>query len=114
VCPTAGALAATQPEAAAMIQGAAGAYVAESPTPSLRPRKPSTISNPGLNHEQVAPEDMPGAAIRLDAELMSNRSSAPIGLSLAALDRRLRQMSADSSSTVDSSLDPSSMDASQA
>src|SRR5215217_1737123 len=32
---------------------------------------------------------MPGAAIRLDAELMSNRSSAPIGLSLAALDRRL-------------------------
>jgi hypothetical protein len=35
---------------------------------------------------------MPGAAIRLDAELMSNRSSAPIGLSLSALDRRLRQI----------------------
>ena len=31
MCPIAGALAITQPEAAAIIQGAAGAYMAESP-----------------------------------------------------------------------------------
>jgi hypothetical protein len=72
-----------------------------SPTPSLRPPKPSTNSNPGLSHERVAPGGhMPGAAIRLDAELMSNRSSAPIGLSLAALDRRLGKSSADCCSAV--------------
>src|SRR5215207_2903103 len=51
---------------------------------------------------------MPRAAIRLGAELISNRSSAPIGLSLAALDRRLGQIkyrlllcsSADSATTT--------------
>jgi hypothetical protein len=35
---------------------------------------------------------MPGAASRLDAELTSNRSSAPIGLSPAVLDRRVGQI----------------------
>ena len=124
----AGALAATRPEAAAIIQGAAEANVVKrrcspwqaarpsrkpsairargncehavprwtgtkpSPTPSPRPPKPSTNSNPGLSHEQVAPvatcQERPFGSTPSSC----HGSSAPIGLSLAALDRRLRQI----------------------
>jgi predicted ATPase/class 3 adenylate cyclase len=114
----AGTLAATRPEAAAIIQGAAEAYMAESPTIA---RLISLIVTEALGEEHArelrahgAEMDLdqavaytlaqttqalnelksgtqpeasrpgghtPGAAIRLDAELKSNSSSAPTGLS---------------------------------
>jgi hypothetical protein len=119
----AGALAATQPEAAAIIQGAAEAYVAEShrldrhggsgrgarartprprrrhglgPNRRLHPRSdhPSPqrtpIRNPTMSKSPGG--HMPAAAIRPRRPAHVEGSSAPIGLSLAALDRRLGQI----------------------
>ncbi len=57
---------------------------------------------------------MPRAASRLDAELMSKGPQRQSDSHSPRLTADCGRLSADSSSTVDSSLDPSSMDASQA
>ena len=102
MCPIAGALAATQPEAAAMIQGAAGAYVAESPI--LAPF--SLIVTEALGGERARELRARGAEMDWDQA---------VAYTLAQTTQALNELkSGTQPSTVDSSLDPSSMDASQA
>jgi hypothetical protein len=102
VCPIAGALAATQPEAAAIIQGVAGAFMAESPI--LAPF--SLIVTEALGGERARELRARGAEMDWDQA---------VAYTLTQTSQALNELkSGTQPSTVDSSLDPSSMDASQA